>query len=184
MTDQNNNDFSLLNINCTQDSLLQFTKQNPTSQISGITVPWFYYGMIYSTFCWHTEDLYMYSLNYNHEGAAKIWYSIDHKDKEKMDTYIKRKYYATLLKEPNLIHKLTVHISPLELMENGIKVYKAVQNPGELILTLPKGYHCGFSSGLNLGEAVNFAVKHFFIVKDTFLVKIRIRSTRGIQKRK
>jgi len=138
--------------------MLQFTKQDTESQISGITIPWFYYGMLFSTFCWHTEDLYLYSLNYMHEGAAKIWYSISHTDKEKMDDYVKKKYYATLLKEPNLLHKLTVHISPLELMKKGIKVYRVVQNPGELIITLPKGYHCGFSTGLNMAEAVNFSV--------------------------
>jgi hypothetical protein len=31
--------------------------------------------------------------------------------------------------------------------------------PGEFILTLPGSYHSGFSTGLNIGEAVNFASK-------------------------
>jgi hypothetical protein len=138
--------------------LLQFSKNNLEEQISGITIPWLYYGMLYSSFCWHTEDLYLYSLNYLHEGAPKIWYSISSDQKEKMDDYIKTKYYATLLKQPDLIHKLTVHISPLELVENGIKVFRTEQHPGQIIVTLPKGYHAGFSTGLNLAEAVNFSV--------------------------
>lgn len=75
-----------------------------------------------------------------------------------MDKYIKNKYYKTLLKEPDLVHHLTVFINPLELIQNGIKVFKAIQNPGEIILTLPKGYHTGFSTGFNIGEAVNFCV--------------------------
>ena len=150
--------FNLLRANVQKNSLLQFPKKDIESQISGITIPWFYYGMLFSSFCWHTEDLYLYSLNYMHDGASKIWYSISHTDKEKMDEYVRNKYFATLLKEPDLLHRLTVHISPLELIENGIKVYKAVQNPGEMIITLPKGYHCGFSTGLNLAEAVNFCV--------------------------
>jgi histone demethylase JARID1 len=75
-----------------------------------------------------------------------------------MDIFIKNKYYATLLKFPDLIHRLTVFINPLELLQNGIKVYKAIQNEGEIILTLPKGYHSGFSTGFNCSEAINFSV--------------------------
>jgi histone demethylase JARID1 len=93
-----------------------------------------------------------------HRGNVKIWYSISHDQKEKMDEYIKRKYFATLLKQPDLVHRLTVHIDPLELMKHGIKVYRVVQKPGEIIVTLPKGYHLGFSTGYNVAEAVNFSV--------------------------
>jgi histone demethylase JARID1 len=31
--------------------------------------------------------------------------------------------------------------------------------PGEFILTFPGSYHAGFSTGLNIGEAVNFVTK-------------------------
>jgi hypothetical protein len=31
--------------------------------------------------------------------------------------------------------------------------------PGEFILTFPGAYHSGFSTGLNIGEAVNFVTK-------------------------
>ena len=158
LVNKKENDFNLINVNNLKNSLLQFTKNDQDKQISGITIPWFYYGMIYSTFCWHTEDLYLYSLNYLHQGSPKIWYSIPSDQKEKMDDYIRSKYYAILMKEPDLIHKLTIHINPLELVQNGIKVHRTVQYPGEIIVTLPKGYHSGFSTGLNLAEAVNFSV--------------------------
>lgn len=150
--------WNLLSLNLQKNSLFQFIKDDPETQISGVTIPWFYFGMLYSTFCWHTEDLYLYSMNYLHEGKPKIWYSIPHNQKEKMDNYIKNKYYALLLKQPDLVHYLTVFIDPLELMRNGIEVYKAVQNPGEIIITLPEGYHSGFNSGFNIAEAVNFCV--------------------------
>jgi|LauGreDrversion4_2_1035121.scaffolds.fasta_scaffold538616_1 hypothetical protein len=156
-------DFDLLRVNSLKNSFLQFMNNDEEHQISGITVPWFYFGMLFSSFCWHTEDLYLYSLNYMHEGAEKIWYSISHTQKNKMDDYIKNKYFATYLKQPDLVHRLTVHISPLELIKNGIKVYRAVQKPGEIIITLPKGYHSGFSTGLNFAEAVNFSVRYFKI---------------------
>ena len=38
-------------------------------------------------------------------------------------------------------------------------MYKTLQKAGEFILTLPGSYHAGFSTGLNIGEAVNFASK-------------------------
>lgn len=151
-------DWNLLSLNSQRNSLFQFVKNDTDAQISGVTIPWLYFGMLYSTFCWHTEDLYLYSINYLHEGKPKVWYSIPHTQKEKMDEYIKNKYYAILIKQPDLIHFLTVFIDPLELMRNGIEVYKAVQNPGEIVITLPEGYHSGFNSGFNIAEAVNFSV--------------------------
>jgi hypothetical protein len=41
-------------------------------------------------------------------------------------------------------------------------VYKTLQMPGEFILTFPGAYHAGFSTGLNIGEAVNFVSKSWF----------------------
>jgi len=158
------NDFSLLKANFYKNSMLQFSQNEREKHISGITIPWFYLGMIFSTFCWHTEDLYLYSLNYMHDGSPKIWYGISPRDKEKMDEYIKSKYYGVLIKQPDLIHRLTVHIDPKELRTNGITVYRVVQNPGDIILTLPKAYHTGFSTGLNMAEAVNLSVINYLII--------------------
>lgn len=43
--------WNLNNIAIVPDSLLRFIK----SDISGMTVPWTYVGMTFSTFCWHNE---------------------------------------------------------------------------------------------------------------------------------
>lgn len=43
--------WNLNNIPIVSDSLLRFIK----SDISGMTVPWTYVGMTFSTFCWHNE---------------------------------------------------------------------------------------------------------------------------------
>jgi hypothetical protein len=155
--------WNFLSLYLDKNSLFQFIKENQSAHISGLTVPWLYFGMLFSTFCWHVEDLYLYSLNYMHYGNPKIWYGIPHTEKEKMDEYIKKKINSKEFKshDPNIMHKLILLINPKELKENGITIYKAVQNPGELIFTIPKAYHAGFSTGFNISEAVNLAVKSF-----------------------
>jgi hypothetical protein len=44
----------------------------------------------------------------------------------------------------------------------GVEVFRAVQQPGEFVVTFPRAYHGGFSNGFNFGEAVNFATADWF----------------------
>lgn len=53
-------------------------------------------------------------------------------------------------------------ISPAYLLSQGIKIFKTLQRQGEYILAYPGAYHCGFSTGLNIGEAINFATHSWF----------------------
>jgi hypothetical protein len=53
-------------------------------------------------------------------------------------------------------------IYPGYLHQQKVKVYKTLQMPGEYILTFPGSYHAGFSTGINIGEAVNFVSRSWF----------------------
>lgn len=44
----------------------------------------------------------------------------------------------------------------------GVRVCRAVQSPGEFIVTFPRAYHAGFSNGYCVGEAVNFAMHDWY----------------------
>ncbi|GER34913.1 transcription factor jumonji (jmj) family protein [Striga asiatica] len=128
-----------------------------SSDISGVLVPWLYIGMCFSSFCWHVEDHHLYSLNYMHWGAPKLWYGVPGSNALQMEAAM-RKHLPDLFEEqPDLLHKLVTQISPSILRSEGVPVYRCVQNAGEFVLTFPRAYHAGFNSGFNCAEAVNVA---------------------------
>ncbi|KAM3143638.1 hypothetical protein pb186bvf_004400 [Paramecium bursaria] len=150
--DYSTNKFNLCNVNFQKDSAFQCLSRK-SEQISGVTVPWVYLGMLFSTFCWHTENMYFSSLNYHHQGENKIWYVIPPSQKEKFEQIIIGKGL-----DLNILKKVSLMIDPLELMEKGMTVYKCIQKPKTFVLTFPKAYHCGFSLGYNITEAINFCL--------------------------
>ncbi|EJD01561.1 uncharacterized protein FOMMEDRAFT_111482 [Fomitiporia mediterranea MF3/22] len=146
--------WNLNNIPILQDSLLRYIK----SEISGMTVPWTYVGMVFSTFCWHNEDHYTHSINYMHWGETKTWYGIPAEDAEKFEAAIKKEAPDLFETQPDLLFQLVTLMSPARLKESGVHVYACDQRAGEFVITFPKAYHAGFNHGLNFNEAVNFAL--------------------------
>ncbi|KAL4247157.1 [histone H3]-trimethyl-L-lysine(4) demethylase [Abortiporus biennis] len=146
--------WNLNNIPILPESLLRFIK----SDISGMTVPWTYVGMIFSTFCWHNEDHYTYSINYMHWGETKTWYSIPGDDAEKFESAIRREAPDLFEAQPDLLFQLVTLMNPKRLKDAGVDVYACNQRAGEFVITFPKAYHAGFNHGLNFNEAVNFAL--------------------------
>ncbi|EGZ26944.1 hypothetical protein PHYSODRAFT_397432, partial [Phytophthora sojae] len=129
--------------------------------INGINVPWLYCGMLFASFCWHAEDNYMSSINYQHFGAKKRWYGIPSSDAERFEAVMRTQVPARFRENPDLLLHLTTMVPPSVLKDRGVKVFTVVQQPGEIILTFPKAYHSGFSEGFNCNEAVNFVLPNW-----------------------
>ncbi|CAL9102486.1 unnamed protein product [Musa acuminata var. zebrina] len=137
--------------------------------IPGVTDPMLYIGMLFSMFAWHVEDHYLYSINYHHCGAFKTWYGIPGHAATDFEKVVWNHVYDSDILQGEgedaafdvLLGKTTM-FPPNILLEHNVPVYKAVQRPGEFIITFPRAYHAGFSHGFNCGEAVNFAVGDWF----------------------
>ncbi|KAK9368529.1 PLU-1-like protein-domain-containing protein [Lipomyces kononenkoae] len=127
------------------------------TDISGMTVPWLYVGMIFSTFCWHSEDHYTYSANYQHFGATKTWYGIPGADSDRFEEAMRKAVPELFEQQPDLLFQLVTMLSPKRLSEEGVRCYAIDQRPGEFVITFPQAYHAGFNHGFNFNEAVNFA---------------------------
>ncbi|XP_078442490.1 lysine-specific demethylase JMJ706-like isoform X2 [Wolffia australiana] len=137
--------------------------------LKGVTDPMLYIGMLFSMFAWHVEDHYLYSINYHHCGASKTWYGVPGQAADDLERVVQEHVYSHQIfpsekeeEASNILAEKTTMFPPSILMEHGVPVYKAVQRPGEFVITFPRAYHAGFSHGFNCGEAVNFAVGEWF----------------------
>jgi len=127
-------------------------------QVPGVVLPYVYVGVLFSSFCWHVEDSYLYSINYCHTGAPKIWYGVPPTQGEALDAVAKRYCNGLFRQDPAIMHRLMTLVSPRILKREGVNVCRTIQEPGEFVVTLPFSYHCGFNTGFNCAEAVNFAL--------------------------
>ena len=127
--------------------------------VAGITRPWLYYGSLFTSFCWHQEDDLFSSLNYMHPGSAhpKVWYGIAAEDSARFDRVVRQAVPLLFKQDPGALKGLNLMFPPHQLQRHGIRCYRVLQGPGDLIVTLPAAYHAGFSLGLNMTEAMNFA---------------------------
>ncbi|KAE9522307.1 hypothetical protein AGLY_017298 [Aphis glycines] len=145
--------WNLNNLPILKDSVFSFIN----ADLSGIKVPWMYVGMCFSTFCWHNEDHWSYSINYSHWGEPKTWYGIPGASAEAFEEVMKDTAPELFHSQPDLLHQLVTILNPNILMKANIPVYRTDQNAGEFVVIFPRSYHAGFNQGFNFAESVNFA---------------------------
>ncbi|KAK9864104.1 hypothetical protein WJX84_004798 [Apatococcus fuscideae] len=124
--------------------------------ITGVMVPWLYVGTALSAFCWHVEDHALYSINYLHQGAPKIWYGVPAHASDALEEACKDAMPHLFAAAPDLLYQLVTMLSPRQLQARGVPVYRVVHNPASFTVTFPNAYHSGFNTGFNIAEAVNF----------------------------
>ena len=127
------------------------------TDITGMTVPWVYIGMCFSTFCWHNEDHYAYSANYQHFGDTKTWYGVPGAEAEKFEKAMRQALPELFEGQPDLLLQLVTMMRPDVLQKAGVNVYAIDQRAEQFVITFPQAYHAGFNHGFNFNEAVNFA---------------------------
>jgi len=125
--------------------------------VPGVSIPWLYVGGLFAAFCWHTEDLWMYSCNHLHAGAPKTWYVIPASASSKFERAVRSLLPQLFAQHPDLLYQLVAMVAPADLRAQGVPVYQLTQRAGEFVITFPRAYHAGFSHGFNCAEAVNFA---------------------------
>lgn len=99
--------------------------------------------------------IYCGSINYHHCGASKTWYGIPGHAALQFEKVVKEHVYTHDIVSSDgedgafdvLLGKTTL-FPPSILLEHDVPVYKAVQKPGEFVVTFPRAYHAGFSHGM------------------------------------
>jgi histone demethylase JARID1 len=145
--------WNLNNTPVAEGSVFKYINTN----ISGMIIPWMYVGMCFSTFCWHNEDHWTYSISYLHHGEPKTWYGVPGSQAEAFEKSMKQLAPNLFESQPDLLHQLVTICNPKTLMTDRVPVHRVNQYAGEFVVTFPRAYHTGFNQGLNFAEAVNFA---------------------------
>jgi len=126
-------------------------------QAKGISTSMLYFGMWRAMFAWHTEDMELNSINFVHHGAPKVWYCIPPEHATRFESVSRAEFGAEANICPEFMRHKNVMISPHVLKRDRVPFVRAIQYPGEFMITFPRSYHGGFNAGFNVAEAVNFA---------------------------
>lgn len=145
--------WNLNNTPVAEGSVFKYINTN----ISGMIIPWMYVGMCFSTFCWHNEDHWTYSISYLHQGEPKTWYGVPGSQAEAFEKSMKHIAPNLFESQPDLLHQLVTICNPKALIDDRVPIHRVNQYAGEFVVTFPRAYHTGFNQGLNFAEAVNFA---------------------------
>ena len=142
-------------------NLSDLLKQHKVPDIPGVTSPMTYFGMWRAFFCWHKEDCDLFSVNYLHLGAPKVWYAVPPSASDRFDAMTRQLYPEAAKRCQAFMRHKDIIISPKVLRSFGVPFVQARQKPGEFIVLNAAAYHAGFNMGFNCAEAVNFALEQW-----------------------
>jgi hypothetical protein len=128
------------------------------TDVPGVNSPMLYVGMLFSTFCWHTEDNWLYSISYNHAGSdPKTWWGVPAHAAPRLEQLVREVLFPEHESSAKLLALKSTFFSPAWLVRHGVPVFRALQRAGDIMITLPRAYHAGFSHGLSCAESANIA---------------------------
>jgi histone demethylase JARID1 len=104
--------------------------------------------MIFSTFAWHSEDHYLYSISFLHDGAPKRWYGVGSDHAEAVEVCIRSNFPEVDEIDPEFVFDLITSMDPCVLSNAGVQVSTIQQMPGEFVITAPNAFHSGFNEGV------------------------------------
>ncbi|GBF87753.1 jumonji domain-containing protein [Raphidocelis subcapitata] len=133
-------------------------RRSGVPQIPGVTSPMTYFGMWKSFFSWHVEDADLYSINFLHWGAPKVWYCVAPSQRDKFERMAQSLYPELHRGCRAFMRHKDVLLSPQMLKTYGVEYTMAKQEPGEFIVLNAAAYHAGYNLGFNCAEAINFAL--------------------------
>lgn len=99
-----------------------------------------YITTLWSTFTWHIEDSALQSINYEHQGCGRTWYSVPTHAKELFDKKVKHVLFSNIECTPDILAKKCTMFSPIVLKYLGVPVYKTTQDEKDFIITSAGGF--------------------------------------------
>ncbi|XP_050683348.1 protein Jumonji isoform X8 [Leptidea sinapis] len=126
--------------------------------VPGVTVTTLHLEMAFSTSCWHRDPHGLPWIEYLHTGADKIWYSLPEEENENFRRVVK-KYCPHICQNKSVwLPSDMVMIPPEVLLQEGVKLTRTVQKPGEYVIVCPRAYTCSVATGFSVSESVYFAL--------------------------
>ncbi|XP_042213388.1 platelet binding protein GspB-like [Homarus americanus] len=142
--------------------------QNPNSilrsmgTIVGVTAPTLHVGMLFSTVCWYRDPHSLPWIEYLHTGASKIWYGVAASQEDKLCAALK-KIVPDFVKDSAIwLPSDTAMVPPSELVREGVRVCRVVQDPGQFVVVFPGAFTSSLCKGYLISESAFFARPQYF----------------------
>ncbi|GAB1311938.1 hypothetical protein MFIFM68171_02148 [Madurella fahalii] len=109
-----------------------------------------------ATFADHHEDYGLHSINHLHVGR-KLWRVVPPSAADALVKKLKETDDTIIWDCDQCVRHAGIFVPSLTLSRWGIPFTIVDQEASELVVTMPRAYHSGFSAGYTLAEAVNYA---------------------------